>query len=71
MVEGAEALALNERLHRRYVTDVGMADPGLGGALTEADDVTLKLIPEAWTEWDMGDMGRRLGDPSLAYPLAP
>jgi Pyridoxamine 5'-phosphate oxidase len=68
---GAEALALNERLHRRYVTDAGMADPGLGGALTGSDDVTLKLIPEAWTEWDMGGMGARLADPRLAFPLAP
>ena len=71
VVDGPEALALNERLHRRYVTDAGMADPGFGGALTEGDDVTLKLIPEAWNEWDMGDMGARLGDPRLAHPLAP
>ena len=71
VLDGAEALALNERLHRRYVTDAGMADPDLGGALTGADDVTLKLIPEAWTEWDMGEMGARLGDPRLAHPLAP
>ncbi|HEY0277942.1 MAG TPA: pyridoxamine 5'-phosphate oxidase family protein [Solirubrobacterales bacterium] len=71
VIDGAEALALNERLHRRYVTDAGMADPDLGGALTDADDVTLKLTPEAWTEWDMGEMGRRLGDPRFAHPLAP
>ena len=71
VLDGAGALALNERLHRRYVTDAGMADPALGGALTGADDVTLKLIPEAWNEWDMGDMGVRLGDPRLAHPLAP
>ena len=34
-----------------------MADPGLGGACTGADDVTLKLTPETWTEWNMGEMG--------------
>jgi uncharacterized protein YhbP (UPF0306 family) len=71
VVFGEEARALNERLHRRYVTDAGMDDPELGGALTDADDVTLKLIPTAWSDWDMGEMGTRLGDPAFAHPLAP
>jgi uncharacterized protein YhbP (UPF0306 family) len=71
VVVGEEARALNERLHRRYVTEAGMADPRLGGALTDADDVTLKLTPAAWSDWDMGEMGARLGDPRLAHPPAP
>lgn len=72
VVGGEEAMRLNERIHRRYVTDAGMGDPELGGLLAGADDVTLRLVPEKWHGWDMGDaFGGRLSDPRLAYPPAP
>lgn len=72
IVEGDEALALNERIHRRYVTEQGMAQPDVGGLLTDGDDVTLRLTPERWQEWDLEPFfGTRLADPRLAEPLAP
>jgi len=72
IVVGDEALALNERIHRRYVTEEGMADADVGGLLTDGDDVTLRLIPERWQEWDLEPFfGTRLADPRLAEPLAP
>jgi PPOX class probable F420-dependent enzyme len=72
IVRGEEALALNDEIHQRYVTDAGMADPRLGGLLQQGDDVTLLLVPEQWQIWDMEPVfGRRFGDPSLAYPLEP
>jgi len=72
VIEGESALAVNERIHRRYVTDHGMADPALGGLLSEGDDVTLRLVPERWQSWDMEPaFGQRFGDPKLARPLAP
>jgi PPOX class probable F420-dependent enzyme len=72
VIVGDEALELNDRIHRRYVTPAGMDDPGLGGLLHEGDDVTLRLVPDRWHTWDMEPVfGHRFGDPSLVLPLAP
>jgi hypothetical protein len=72
VVDGGAALATNARIHRRYVADAGMADPDLGGLLTAGDDVTLRLIPEGWQEWDLEPyFGTKLSDPRLAEPLVP
>jgi len=69
---GERALACNDSIHRRYVTDAGMAVAGLGGLLSEGDDVTLRLVPERWQSWDMEPVfGARLSDPRLVYPLDP
>ena len=60
------------RIHRRYVTDVGMADPQIGPPLSEGDDVTLRLTPERWQEWDLEPyFGHKLSDPRFAERLAP
>lgn len=72
ILSGQEALELNDRIHRRYVTPAGMDDPHLGSLLRSGDDVTLRLVPDRWHRWDMEPaFGRRFGDPELAYPLAP
>jgi nitroimidazol reductase NimA-like FMN-containing flavoprotein (pyridoxamine 5'-phosphate oxidase superfamily) len=72
LVEGEAALEVNGRIHRRYVTATGMADPELGGLLTAGDDITLRLVPERWQEWDLEPyFGGMLSDPRLAKPLAP
>jgi nitroimidazol reductase NimA-like FMN-containing flavoprotein (pyridoxamine 5'-phosphate oxidase superfamily) len=72
LVEGEAALEVNARIHRRYVTDAGMADPDLGGTLTAGDDLTLRLVPERWQEWDLEPyFGTKLSDPRFAEPLAP
>jgi PPOX class probable F420-dependent enzyme len=71
VLEGADALAINERIHRRYVTDEGMADPGLGGLLSDADDVTLRLVPQRLSPFDLEPVfGGRMADPRLTRPLA-
>ncbi|HEY3206876.1 MAG TPA: pyridoxamine 5'-phosphate oxidase family protein [Gaiellaceae bacterium] len=72
VLRGDAALALNGRIHRRYVTPEGMENPGLGGLLRAGDDVTLRLVPERWQSWDLGPVfGSRLGDSRLVYPLVP
>lgn len=72
LVSGDQALELNDEIHRRYVTDAGMADPALGGLLREGDDLTVRLIPDRLQSWDMEPVfGRLLGDAELARPLEP
>jgi len=71
VLEGTQALAINERIHRRYVTDEGMADPGMGGLLSDGDDVTLRLVPERLQAFDLEPVfGGRMADPRLIRPLA-
>jgi PPOX class probable F420-dependent enzyme len=66
VVGGAAAAALNERIHRRYVTDAGMADRRLGVVLAAGDDVTLRLLPDDWRTWDLEPV---FGDPRLMLTL--
>jgi nitroimidazol reductase NimA-like FMN-containing flavoprotein (pyridoxamine 5'-phosphate oxidase superfamily) len=72
VIRGEEAFEFNRHIHRRYVTENGMADPALGGLLAESDDITIRLLPERWQTWDLEPVFEdRLGDAELVYPLAP
>ena len=72
LIEGAEAFAINERIHRRYISDAGLADVNFGPVHTAEDDVTVRLSPERWHEWDMGDVfDPGANYPDLLLPLAP
>jgi PPOX class probable F420-dependent enzyme len=67
LIEGAEAAAINARIHRRYVTDAGLAEPAVGGLLRDGDDITLRLVPERLRSFDLGTV---FGDPRFMRPLA-
>ena len=70
LVTGEEALRLNARVHERYLTEEGLADPRLGGPITSSDDVTVRLRPERWNEWDMSEFfGDLFAAPELVHPL--
>jgi nitroimidazol reductase NimA-like FMN-containing flavoprotein (pyridoxamine 5'-phosphate oxidase superfamily) len=70
LIRGNRARTLNERIHRRYVTEQGMAEPQLGGLLAKGDDITIRLMPEWWRTWDLEPaFGDRLANPALVYPL--
>jgi PPOX class probable F420-dependent enzyme len=63
IVDAPRSLELNRAIHRKYVTDRGLAlDPVrhyLGG-----DDVTIRLLPERVSAWDLREtpQGRALID---------
>ncbi|MGA9642643.1 MAG: pyridoxamine 5'-phosphate oxidase family protein [Terriglobales bacterium] len=53
MIEGASSREINARIHRRYMSEAALADPRAGGTMSAMDDVTLRLTPANWYEWDM------------------
>jgi PPOX class probable F420-dependent enzyme len=61
IVPSPEALELNRRIHLKYVTERGL---GLDPVRTylETDDVTLRLLPEKVSSWDLRstEQGRAL-----------
>lgn len=52
LVEGSDALALNRRVHRKYVTDAGLALEPVRTYLA-TDDVTIRIRPDRVSSWDL------------------
>lgn len=50
LIEGDEALAINERLRAKYLTDEVVES--VGAAWGEIDDVTIEITPGRWRSWD-------------------
>jgi len=56
IISEEKAHEFNERIHRRYLSAAAMADPRVGGAFAQFDDLTLRLRPQSWTWWDMAEL---------------
>ena len=52
LVEGQAALELNRRIHEKYVTRDGLELEAVCGYLA-TDDVTIRLVPERVSSWDL------------------
>jgi PPOX class probable F420-dependent enzyme len=52
LVEAPEALELNRRVHRKYVTETGLALDPVRSYLS-TDDVTIRIRPERASSWDL------------------
>jgi hypothetical protein len=64
------AMALNELVWTKYLTDDGRAHPDVGEAIRAHDDTTLRLVPDASRTWGTDvDFGGALELPGIAYPL--
>jgi PPOX class probable F420-dependent enzyme len=69
VLRGEEARAVNDRILERYLTSAGIAAPGVGGAIADSDDVTLRLDPGPWRTWSTSeDFEGRLEDPGMTLP---
>jgi PPOX class probable F420-dependent enzyme len=53
LIGGVEALKVNHQIHQRYLTEDGLRGSRLGQAVSEGDDVTIRLEPERWHTWDL------------------
>lgn len=56
VLRGEESRAVNRRIHRRYMSEAALADPKVGPAFGNMDDMTLRLVPQRWTTWDMAEL---------------
>ncbi len=71
-VRGAAALALNERVWRKYLTAAGRSHPDVGGRIAASDDVTLRITPGPWRSWGTdADFSGAYELPGLLQPLDP
>ncbi|MEM7531156.1 MAG: pyridoxamine 5'-phosphate oxidase family protein [Chloroflexota bacterium] len=75
VIRGEEGAALVREAQRRYLTPVALADPQVGPAYVEFDDVVIALTPTRWTKWDIEQMNMDKFDGLLGvesgylYPL--
>lgn len=68
VITGESSKEINSRIHRRYMSQAGLADPRAGGTLAAMDDVTLKLTPTGWYTWDMRVLDEALFGGTMKTP---
>jgi general stress protein 26 len=75
LITGNDSREINERIHRRYMSEAAMSDPQIGPVFASFDDVTIRLSSLSWISWDMAVLdqqafGGRLGrTPGYLLPL--
>jgi PPOX class probable F420-dependent enzyme len=70
VVDGEEALALNRRIHEKYVTKRGLELEPVRSYLA-TDDITIRIVPERVSSWDLRTtaQGRALLSTGEFHPL--
>ena len=56
VIRGEESRTINHRIHGRYLSAAALADPAVGPAFADMDDMTLRLVPQRWIDWDMAEL---------------
>jgi nitroimidazol reductase NimA-like FMN-containing flavoprotein (pyridoxamine 5'-phosphate oxidase superfamily) len=74
VIAGEGSKEINARVHRRYMSEAALADPGVGGTMAAMDDITLRLTPTRWYAWDMRTLddavfGGAMKTPGYLLPL--
>jgi PPOX class probable F420-dependent enzyme len=75
VISGDQSREINRRIHSRYMSAAAISDPNIGPVFASFDDVTLRLMPNRWTTWDMSVLdaqafgGRLGGTPGYLLPL--
>lgn len=59
VIRGERGKSLVAEVHRCYLTEVALADPKVGPAFVEFDDVVIALKPTRWTTWDIAQMNTK------------
>lgn len=56
LIRGAEAAPIVRRLHEKYISPQGLADPRVGPVFAGIDDVAVRVAPTRWISWDMREL---------------
>jgi len=68
VIGGENSHALNEKIHRRYLSEVALADPRVGPVFAAWDDITVRLKPESLFTWDMRELDRAVLGGAMSTP---
>jgi nitroimidazol reductase NimA-like FMN-containing flavoprotein (pyridoxamine 5'-phosphate oxidase superfamily) len=75
LISGERSGEINRRIHDRYMSAAAIANPQIGPVFASFDDVTIRIKPVSWTEWDMAVLdaqafgGQLGGTPGYLLPL--
>jgi PPOX class probable F420-dependent enzyme len=75
ILSGDSSRKYNEEIHRKYLSDVALADPKVGPVFAAWDDVTVRLTPASVIAWDMRQADQHFfggafkNNPSYLLPL--
>jgi PPOX class probable F420-dependent enzyme len=75
VISGDASREMNRRIHSRYLSAAAMSDPQIEPVFASFDDVTIRLTPVSWSQWDMATLdaqafqGRLGGTPGYLLPL--
>ena len=59
-VVGETSHKLNERIHRKYLSEAAMVDPKVGPVFAGWDDVTIQIAPTSVVVWDMREADKHV-----------
>ncbi len=73
-ITGPDSRELNLLIHRRYLSEIALADPRVGPHFAALDDVTIQLTPTSWYQWDLKQLdaavfGGAMKTPGYLLPL--
>ena len=59
IVTGETAQQLNEKIHRKYLSDAAIADQRVGPVFAAWDNVAIQITPASVVAWDMREADRQ------------
>ena len=63
---GEASRKLNDRIHRKYLSEAAMADPKVGPVFAAWDDMTIQIDPVSVVAWDLREADKHVFGGSLA-----
>lgn len=68
ILTGDIARELNEKIHRRYLSESALADPRVGPVFAAWDDITIRIMPTSVFTWDMRELDRAVLGGAMSTP---
>ncbi|MEO6458773.1 MAG: pyridoxamine 5'-phosphate oxidase family protein [Chloroflexia bacterium] len=65
-IKGDKARLMSCQIHERYLTEKALSDPQISGFFAAYDDVVIRLSPQSWVSWDMGQPNMQCFDGKLS-----